>query len=152
MCEFPSWIRKSGNKIFFLIDKDAEKLDVPYQDASSHTALVKLFGEGEHKEGYPVPKEMVSAIQSGKMKKILAIHGYNKMVFDESGYLHAKHESALIKGTIGFWYRHGVLHRKNAPAVVWPNGEKWFYEHGKLLKKESIEEGTFYSGNEKENK
>ena len=136
MCEFPSWVRK-GNKIFFLTDKEADKLNIPYRDASSHTALVNLFGEGEHEEGYPIPKELQSVIESGKMKKILASLGYKKMLFDNNGNLHSKREPALIRGRVKFWFWHGEYHRDSGPAVEWPSGERWFYAHGKLTKEES---------------
>lgn len=38
-------------------------------------------------------------------------------------------------GTIRY-YKDGKLHREDGPAVIWTNGDKWYYLNGKQMTKE----------------
>ena len=51
--------------------------------------------------------------------------------YDENGLPHRDGAPALTVGLWGtrleLWYRHGILHRLDGPAVTWASGEKqWF--------------------------
>ena len=38
------------------------------------------------------------------------------------------------------WYRDNMLHCEHEPAVVWADGDKWYYLHGIRLTKAEWEE------------
>lgn len=53
--------------------------------------------------------------------------------YDSAGNLHRRQGPAVIypDGTLA-WYDHGKLHRDEGPAVIKPNGAQVWYNHGKV--------------------
>lgn len=37
----------------------------------------------------------------------------------------------------------GELHREDGPAIEWPNGSKFWYENGKYIRKEEVNDAKF---------
>ena len=54
--------------------------------------------------------------------------------FDAQGLLHRdNNEPACVRNDGGkYWYRHGILHRDDGPAVVMKSGKKEWYQNGEL--------------------
>ena len=75
MCHVPSWIT-TKDAVLFLTDKDAQTHDIDWKDATGHSAIRKLYPnvQGERGEGLGkhTPKEVISALATGKMNRIAA--------------------------------------------------------------------------------
>ncbi len=57
--------------------------------------------------------------------------GKNKYFYRDSQLFRVEYESGII-----CWYENGVRHRNGGPAVVYPDGSKKWFRHGKFLRKE----------------
>ena len=75
MCHVPSWIT-TKDAVLFLTDKDAQTHGIDWKDATGHSAIRKLYPnvQGEQGEGLGkhTPKEVISALATGKMNRIAA--------------------------------------------------------------------------------
>lgn len=53
--------------------------------------------------------------------------------------VHREEAPAMIyTGGSKFWYSAGVLHREGGPAVEYTNGDTFWYRHGEILSVDSI--------------
>ena len=166
MCEFPSWIEDNDGKVWFLTDKDIERYhenttnEICWQDFVGHSGIKKVFGiNGKHIEGFEnMPDKIVSAIKSGKMKKIMKTAMLNKIEFFDNkvvcvvgvggdqhwykeGELHRDNDKPAIVCAYGgkYWYKEGLKHRDNdLPAIIYASGDQHWYKEGVFQKKTNM--------------
>ena len=74
MCQVPSWI-KTKDAVLFLTDKDVLAHKIEWNDATGHSAIRRVWpkasgvaGEGIGKD---TPKEVLDALKSGEMNRIV---------------------------------------------------------------------------------
>ena len=62
----------------------------------------------------------------------------DKEIYVYNGKKHRDRGPAETHKRTGYkaWFRHGLLHRVNGPAVINADGSKEFWENGKLMRKE----------------
>jgi len=91
MCHFPSWYEKPDGTAVFLTDKDMGLIDVPSDyDCVGHAAIRTLYPgiekEAQEKEGLPCHPDIVRAIQTGKMRKLMKLGGYEQVTIRKNYY------------------------------------------------------------------
>ena len=71
------------------------------------------------------------------MNKI-SVDSHGTLSWENSkGDFHRKNGPAIIyPNGDQYWYINGKLHRVGGPAVIWANGESHWYTHSKLIKSE----------------
>ena len=137
MCNFPSWIVDDDGDAHWLTDKDIRDFhkgkDSPicWLDMVGHSAITKVFKVlGKHFEtvNAKLPKALIIDIKAGRMNQMMKAANISEMKFQKCGWI------SFIGFTDGdkFWYRNGMYHRSDGPAVEEADGSKLWYRNGKL--------------------
>ena len=75
MCVVPSWI-ETKEAFLFLTDKDALEHGIDWEDATGHTAILKVWADAKGKAGEGIgkhtPQVVMDAIRAGKLNRIAA--------------------------------------------------------------------------------
>ena len=65
---------------------------------------------------------------------------YRNILFDGARIVGWENESICIEYTNGnkIWYKNGLWHRENGPAVEFRNGDKAWYKNGRYLSEQKF--------------
>jgi hypothetical protein len=65
----------------------------------------------------------------------VTIYSNGDNIFYKNGVLHRTDGPALeMVNKYKKWFKNGQLHRTDGPEIEYPNGEKWWYKNGVLEK------------------
>jgi len=64
---------------------------------------------------------------------MVRVHSDGTQFWYKDGLRHREDGPAVIVGDSKFWYYNGLLHREDGPAIISPNGVKTYYIHGMLV-------------------
>ncbi len=73
-----------------------------------------------------LPTALIPTVTQAKQTNNFILFGKSKYYFDENNQI------CLIAHECGakLWYKNGLLHRDDGPAIEWPNGKKEWIQNG----------------------